>query len=406
MAIFNRATPRTIHDHHHAEIIDVGLPSHTIGGSTIAQLYIGAWLLTFASVSQNILFASAITQTLVANVVTGALLIGFNLLEIAFPTLIRHAWNGDRHLYCVFITIGFVCAVVVSIVAGTAYQASTVEGAQNERVQGSQQYQALTTNIERLQAEASSIAIAPEQVAQAQTALARLNSQRDQVIRSNSLYMTADLHPKGLWGKKTKKIIAEEITPIDELIYEQQKVLDANSAYHAKLAEINRMQLSVPNVSAGAGELAGFTTLGNWLDVPAEQVRVAVLTYSNLFMAFLAALAWYGYTVYTERKTLSYPDMMLAKRQWAAQEELAAKVELAVAEKMASIHSISRDKEPSNTTDKSTGEKEVGQVCQCEDCGENYTVKHVNHVVCKDCRKSRNCASAAASRAAKKAAAE
>ncbi|MDX8398729.1 MAG: hypothetical protein R8K20_00595, partial [Gallionellaceae bacterium] len=246
MATFNRAPSRTFHDHHHTDTAAAGLPTIPTSSGTLALLLAGSLLLTIASVFQNGLFASSISQEMIPASVMIMLFVGFNLIEIALPTIIRQMWNQGRFILCALLSIGFVCAALASFVAGSSFYADQVERTQNARMQASPEFTQAQDAVAGLQAEVSALAVAPAAAIAAQATIDKLNEKKSAILRKNSFFMNEDYSPKGRWSLRTEKAVKVELTPLDNAIARQQSIIDQAALYNAKRYELKQAQADVP----------------------------------------------------------------------------------------------------------------------------------------------------------------
>ncbi|MDQ6976432.1 MAG: hypothetical protein Q9M22_07710 [Mariprofundaceae bacterium] len=320
LAISKQQSPTYLDDHKKAAA-DAGLPDDDSNAIVIVT-FIFSILLTVASIAQNAMFAISIAQSFAAGMVLVAIYLGFDLGKIVSPALIRLFWMKGNHFFSFFISFGFVAATLASLAAGTSFMATSIEGAQQARVSHSPEAQQNFESQQRLQDEISAMAVNPAAVAHAQREIKRLKALWERAYAKNSAYMTRDYTPKERWFKRTARAVSEDMTPIDNAIAEQQRILLAADDYQGKVAELERVRDLAPTIANGAGELAGFVALGAWAGVPSPRVRVEVLTWTTIFSELLAGIGWLAYGMMKTQKRFSPYELALAQRQATHEQRL------------------------------------------------------------------------------------
>ena len=252
---------------------------------------LGAFMMALCSIGLSIGFSLSLATSIFIGILFVSLFTGFCIAEFTASFHLAKAWTDGRLgrvVAAIFLLVG---GATISIIAGQALIATKVDEAQAKRLQASEAYQLALQERQVAQQQVKNLAIdgsivtqAKQKLAQFETSLAELTTQKDQAIQTRnacpSNYLTKCINP-------TNQAIADLDSKMEVLksaITKEQTFINQFDRYQsAKSYAENLSNQPLPPGVVNDSTLPGIKALSIVLGIPTEVVGAHVFLFLAVF---------------------------------------------------------------------------------------------------------------------------
>jgi hypothetical protein len=252
---------------------------------------LGAFMMALCSIGLSIGFSLSLATSIFIGILFVSLFTGFCIAEFTASFHLAKAWTDGRLgrvVAAIFLLVG---GATISIIAGQALIATKVDEAQSRRLQASEAYQLALNERQAAQQQVKNLAIdgsivtqAKQKLAQFETHLAELTTEKDQAIQTRNAcppnYLTKCIKP----ANQAIADLNSKIEVLKSSMSKEQTLINQFDRYQsAKSYSDNLSNQSLPPNVINDSTLPGIKALSIVLNIPTEVVGAHVFLFLAVF---------------------------------------------------------------------------------------------------------------------------
>ena len=252
---------------------------------------LGAFMMALCSIGLSIGFSLSLATSIFIGILFVSLFTGFCIAEFTASFHLAKAWSDGRLgrvAAAIFLLIG---GATISIIAGQALIATKVDEAQSRRLQASEAYQLALNERQAAQQQVKNLAIdgsivtqAKQKLAQFESSLAELTTQKEQAIQARDAcphnYLSKCIKP----ANQAIADLDQKIEVLNSSIAKEQAILNQFNQYQsAKSYAENLSNQPLPPNAVNDSTLPGIKALSIVLGIPTEVVGAHVFLFLAVF---------------------------------------------------------------------------------------------------------------------------
>jgi hypothetical protein len=252
---------------------------------------LGAFMMALCSIGLSIGFSLSLATSIFIGILFVSLFTGFCIAEFTASFHLAKAWADGRLgrvVAAIFLLVG---GATISIIAGQALIATKVDEAQAKRLQASEAYQSALKERQTAQEQVKNLAIdgsivtqAKQKLAQFETSLAELTTQKNQAIQARNAcphnYLSKCIKP----ANQAIADLESKIEVLKSSMSKEQTLINQFNQYQsAKSYSDNLSNQSLPPNVINDSTLPGIKALSIVLGIPTEVVGAHVFLFLAVF---------------------------------------------------------------------------------------------------------------------------
>ena len=252
---------------------------------------LGAFMMALCSIGLSIGFSLSLATSIFIGILFVSLFTGFCIAEFTASFHLAKAWSDGRLgrvAAAIFLLMG---GATISIIAGQALIATKVDEAQAKRLEASEAYQLALNERQAAQQQVKNLAIdgsivtqAKQKLAQFETSLAELTTQKNQAIQERNAcphnYLSKCIKP----ANQAIADLESKIEVLKSAVSKEQEFVNQFDRYQsAKSYSDNLSNQPLPPSAVNDSTLPGIKALSIVLNIPTEVVGAHVFLFLAVF---------------------------------------------------------------------------------------------------------------------------